>query len=163
MILCLATVRHTGSKTTRDHILKGFNTGSIKGGHVYPNTVYFDHIAPTKMKQFLPLIKKYTTLVPLRHPQDCALSWKKRGEPIKDMIEHWKTLVHVVDKEDPYYLPMGSNIHLWEFNRATGLNLHTNWPVINSHSGMGVLKRTEQMMVDKLCKDIQPFIERFYH
>lgn len=162
MILLLATVRHTGSKTTRDSILKGFNTGSIKGGHTYKDMVIFDHIMPSKMHWWRNLLGTWPLIIPLRHPHDCALSWKKRGEPIKDMIEAWHLLVDEFDPFEPLYLPMGSDEHLQKINAATGLDLHTDWPVINSHPGAGVLKRTEQESVSRLCNDIGDFLERFF-
>lgn len=79
----------------------------------------------------------------------------------------WYILVEQLDKYDPYYLPVDRpdrDEYLQKIGDGIGLDLKTDWPMTNSKHNttkIGDLGE-DQEQVDRLCKNIDHFLKRFY-
>lgn len=165
MILNIATIPHSGSKLLIDDILdvphQPNNQTPIDGIN------FFTHIhtynAPLHQMRF----EQYPTIVALRHPLLVATSWKKRGKEVSEMCVLWYILVEMLDKYDPYYLPVDHkdrDLYLQKINEGLGLDLKTDWPMVNSkHNTLKPEDLGEdQEQVDRLCNNIKPFLQKIY-
>ena len=121
LIYC-PTIPHTGTHFIRDHLLAGHNT------HV-------EHIWPESKFDWLPRLTQYASkgypiVVPLRHPAEVALSWKRRRKDPLELPTWWRTLVDYVNPYDPFYLPLDGarrNGALELLSDALGAELVTDW------------------------------------
>lgn len=166
-MLVFPTVRHTGSHFVVG--LFGFNINQGKSWkHNGEGEFYFDHIHPSQVDKFLPILQENTVVVPLRHPKVTAQSWKSRKKCEQEMIECFDCLVDVVDKEDPHYLPLDSDRrdkYLDALNSDLGLNLTTDWGAKGVKQNNQSLRHQDVKAspeVEDLCNRIKPFLDRFY-
>lgn len=161
------TIRHSGS-----HFVVGLFGFDINKGkswkHNGEGDFYFDHIHPSLKHRFLPLLEDNTVVIPLRHPKVVAKSWQARKKDELEMIEAWRCLVNDVDAFNPHYLPVDADNrdeHLKKLNADLGLDLETDWQpkgVKQNNSHLRHHDITATPAVDALCKQIQPFLNRFY-
>ena len=129
MTLFLASVYHTGTRFCRESLFSDFNfdphavSSRPEAAHVHIEPV---HIKP--LQHWLNTAEH--VVVPLRHPQLVAVSWKVRGMDLKALDEQWRTFIDVVMPHDPIYLPIDHPdrcFYLEDLNQRTGLNLKTDW------------------------------------
>jgi hypothetical protein len=126
----IASIRHTGSKLFVDDILKAphqANNQKPKSG-----VNFFTHIDLHNPLIHARCFQEYPTIVTLRHPLLVATSWKKRKKEISEMCVLWYILAEMLDKYNPYYLPVDHkdrDSYLQKINEGLGLNLKTDWPL----------------------------------
>lgn len=165
MILTIATIPHTGSRLLVDEIL-GAKWQNLKYKPV-DGVNYFEHIYTHNTPLHKMRMEQYPSIVTLRHPQLVATSWKKRGLDIDEMCICWYILVEMLDKYEPYYLPVDSkdrDVYLDTISKGIGIDLKTDWPMTNSKHNTQKAEHLgeDQESVDKLCENIKPFLKRFY-
>jgi hypothetical protein len=109
------------------------------------------------------LVKKFPTIIPLRHPSLIEESWKRReGEFEKEswrLKEEWEFLINEIDPHSPYYLPIDApdrQDYLDKINKDLGLNIRTRWKPVHSK------KNTHSLTFGEIEDYIKPFAERFY-
>jgi len=129
MILLLPTVKHTGSHFVLKQLLPDFEQMNLKDiDNLDPdkNIVIFDHLYPSKMDLWEPLMAKYPAIIPLRNKQDIMESWERREEPIDDFFDQWQILGRM-RKYKVYFInldaPKFRRMQLRRINQELDLNL----------------------------------------
>lgn len=115
----------------------------------------------------------------MRHPRAVAQTWTNRGgnhgsairsdrsadSKIKgvNLLNLYRLLIDVVDKHDPYYLPVDSPIReqfLSEFNKAMGIQFETDWRIVRNGGCSKVEMESEDIeAIEELLTN--PFFRRF--
>jgi hypothetical protein len=166
-MIVVASVHHTGTNFVFQHLLNGMR--QVGMGHYR----YVDEPMPAKsftrihcdMDQsgFLEWwLLRCECVVPMRHPVSVAESWKARGKDLANLARQWSTLKTQVEPYEPSYLPLDvedKEKWLTEFNEKTGLNIHTQWPVVMSCNKSATLTETERAAVVEVMDD--GFFDRF--
>lgn len=156
MILCVPTVKHTGTYFVGKHLL-GWPEHPLKRLETPPDpSVVMGHLYPSKRRLWEHWLRLYPAIVPIRHPYVVERSWLGRVEDTRDMFAMWREL-EWVDRFNPMYLPIDvpdREKYLQAINQRFGLNLTTDWPVINSKVG------TDSLDVDHTAPTIE--IRRLY-
>ena len=164
------TIRHSGSHFLVDLLGADINKtivwAQIKNAN--EDSVIFDHIAPTKAKFIIPLIKEHLTLIPLRHPYLIEKSWDDRQKDKDDLYSALETLINEIDPYRPYYLPLDAQdreSYLNAIRAVTGLTLHTKWQGKGVRHNNQALRHTDVTPSTKMkdfVKEQQSFFDRFY-
>ena len=134
----------------------GFEQASFIERPDVDNLIYLGHITRNSIEH----IKKldHPIIVPLRHPSLVEESWRRRGKSTTDLRENFRLLVDEIDPLNPLYLPIDvpdRQTYLDRINSELGLNLVTDWGVVNSQCHTFDIARKES--------NIEPdFISRFY-
>lgn len=81
------------------------------------------------------------------------------------MVISYYILVEILDNYDPLYLPIDSkdrDKYLDKINKKLGTSYETDWPVVSTYNTRkpDLGEHTEQ--VERLVKNIKPFLDRFY-
>ena len=160
------TIQHTGTK------LLARMFGDIHWASFNENTddresvLYLGHLTVNSIEAIKRL--SHPIIVPLRHPYLVAESWQRRGKPLTELVDNFRLLVNEIDKLDPHYLPVDikdRDRYLDLINRDLGLNLSTEWKVVNSVKRTYNIDRKDlspNEIVKDLVKEIEPFLSRFY-
>ena len=128
----LPTIQHTGTKLLAK-LFKDFYWASFDEVTEEPNVLFLGHLTVNSINK----IKKldHPILVPLRHPNLVAESWRRRGKPLNELIENFNLLVNEIDPLKPHYLPIDvpdRQGYLDKINQDLNLNLTTDWSIENS-------------------------------
>lgn len=170
-MIIVPTIRHTGSHFVL-HLL------GVKGRvncftwrtaqQASHNSVVFDHVLPHQRHIYLDLIKRHTTIVPLRHPYLTQKSWQDRNRDLDDMIAMWEVMANDIAPLDPHFLPLdvdNRDDYLHNINRTSGLYLQTDWTPQGERKGNSATRHTDVSPVpevEALCERIEPFLRSFY-
>lgn len=166
MIYTIPAIQHTGTK------LLARMFGDIHWASFYEDTsehsnaLYLGHLTKNSIEAIKRL--NHRIIVPLRHPYLVAESWNRRNKPISELIENFRLLVNEVDKLNPLYLPIDTDNRqdcLDNINQELGLNLTTNWEVVNSKKDTYNLRHKDikpDPSVKALVDEIEEFLKRFY-
>lgn len=157
----LFTIPHTGSHLVRDEVIGGEWVGA--GDRAEGNC--FNHILMHNPSLLTMRMQQAPTIITVRHPRLAATSWIKRKKDVKDLIVSYYILVEILDKYDPLYLPIDSkrrDEYLEAINKALKTDYQTDWPMVSVHNTRkpDLGEYTED--IDRLCKNIKPFLDRFY-
>ena len=162
----MPTIQHSGTLFTR--ALIPFDPISLvekprEGDWLYWGHMHRDVAGRDNWKK---LVKRFPTIVPLRHPSLISESWKRReGEFEKEswrLKEEWKFLIDEIDPYNPYYLPIDSpqrQDYLDVINKDLGINARTRWKPVHSKKQTFNLQPKE---IDSELDFIKPLISRFY-
>lgn len=121
-MICIPTVQHSGSLFVVDHLFGG------------RKNVVFRHFGQPAFEQIYEHINGRNCIIPLRRLKDIAYSWSGRQKDPAHLDRDIGLMIEFAQEYNPYFLPIDHDdrdIYLSEINKAFGLNLETDWPVIN--------------------------------
>jgi hypothetical protein len=152
-VILVASVPHSGSR----FVLK-----------LLGKPAFFWHVYQGESLEYITELGKFCpVVVPLRHPRAVAQSWVNRGKPIRTHAKHeamcvmFRTLIDVVDKLKPLYLPVdvpNRDEYLSALKGVAG-ELHTNWEPVTDGLPQKALSEDDELAVSELLAD--PFFARF--
>lgn len=164
-MILVPTIPYTGTHFMRDHLLAGLETD-------------VRHIWDNRMEKWAERIAAgHPIIVPLRHPINVAMSWKRREHlggsrlRVMNLPDWWRRLSGMIDPARPYYLPLDlphrREACLDNINKNLGLELATDWPVIrekfSGDYGSGCLDPEEiEVAVTQVYQELEPFFSRWY-
>lgn len=125
-------------------------------------------VKQSQVDQAVEKLKFCRAVVPLRHPCVVWESWKRKKMDFQPFQDAWLNLIKQIDPFNPCYLPIDSekrDYYLWNLNHKLGLDIKTDWPVINSRSHTSHLiyqDLEEDQSIVTFIQDISCFINRFY-
>ena len=175
MIILAPTIQHTGSYFLVKHLLADFEQRNLKDG-VEDGSVTFDHTLPSKHERWLEIIHglrekriNFHTIVPLREPHKIFISWQRRGRDFQELIDQVEYMVALQDEIRPLFLPIDHKDrqdYLDVINKATGLNLETDWHIVHgkkdTHNAkieeLEPYRRTYEVFLEKL----RPIVNGIY-
>jgi hypothetical protein len=171
VIVCIPTIKHSGTHLLKNDIFKAFKNASyvqaLDGGcddgdysvtwHVVGQN--FDTMAEV-MDLGIPIIS------PMRHPARVKESYIRRGMypprcDSQSFDTQWKNMIKIYEKYDPMY------IHIDSENRDSDVlkvaskisrDLHTDWPLLGATHGVHDFKVT-----DDSIKGIPNWVMDFYN
>jgi hypothetical protein len=164
-IVCVPTVPHTGSKFVAKHLLQDFR--ELNPRRDTGAGVYWAHVWPDMRPYWDEVLTKGPVIVPMRKPRDIMLSHARRGRPLEDVLFLFDNLVEWVLPHDPLFLPIDAQDRdqwLADINKATGLDLKTEWPRVGS---IGIAKaKVNEAKVNKFAAELTErhadLLSRFY-
>lgn len=160
MILLVASVHHTGTKTICNSVLAPFS--GFLPHRPEPEGKLRLHIEECHLVDLEYWTGHAITIVPMRHPRSVAIGWKSRFKPLALLEKQWNQLKELAPRVD-YYLPVDTEDRdEWvdKVNLDLKLNLFTDWPVIGQHGGEYFeLDERENRQVDSWMAD--GFFEQF--
>lgn len=168
-IIIIPTVPHTGTMLTVGLFTDlGYAECGVMDGLTPDKAIRMCHIVKDgQYERALRFIKRgRPAVVPIRHPYLVWESWKRRGEPIKDMITAYKRLPELHDL-GAYFLPIDGDRdkYLKSIKDALNLPITTSWPIVNGKQSTHAMKYTEVQPDDEiksLVDDMQDFLSLFY-
>ncbi len=136
-MILVASVHHTGTNFVMKDLLRSYKLthASIRviGDNPFHKTQL--HIQKRYTSELAYWLPRSKVIVPIRHPVDVALSWKRRLKDLNEMKAQFEMLLSVVDDYNPAYLPIDAMDRDWwlsQLNQRFSTNLSTNWDVIGS-------------------------------
>lgn len=121
------------------------------------------------MQRWRELLPDFPIIVPLRHPKRVFLSWQRRGKPTGHCIQEWKNIIEIVDKYNPYYLPVDSQsreFYLEKIQDKFGLGFDVTWEPRGSKTG-SIHKNIEDIYIEPVAEayvnSIQWFIDEHWN
>jgi hypothetical protein len=166
----LISVPHTGTWFTIRLLTAAglrethLNPAKIEDGHVYHGHM----LKGTQTHAAMRLATQMPLVCPLRHPFRVEESWRRKGKDIGYMIECFRIYQDKFLPLDPLVMPVDSpkkNHALSELSAGLGLDLATDWSVVNGKSGTDGLDLTEfdpSPGVVDLVSEMHPFLARYY-
>ncbi len=169
MAILVPTIPHTGTKLLANDILREYEHNALINKPEGQQKID-DHIFPEKITRWKELLNEYPAIIPLRNPISVAVSWERRHRDLGELCVMWYIMVEQIDRYNPHYLPIDSadrDSHLDSINRSLGLQLTTEWPIVNSvhgsmDSGFNDLSEGARPQILRLCKNLEHFFGRFY-
>ena len=167
MIVLAPSVPHTGAGFVSRELLRHFTKIGMAAHYEHDHGQISTHLDGYAIDQVanLMVLRNYPTIVPLRHPELVAISWKRRGEEVSDAIPYWQALIEVIDPLEPCYLRLDSEYRdadLDVINGRWGLNLETDWPIVNASTDAAKpLDHRERDTVGSLMSEYRAFFARF--
>ena len=116
MIVASTSVPHNG---TRFLIRSLLPSAGIEAIHL--------HCEDENMPKLTELSQEYPLVIPVRHPREVALSWKKKGYDIGLMFGLYRNMFSF---ENPFYFPIDGrerDAHLNALGEFLGVELQTDW------------------------------------
>ena len=144
MIIVVPSIPHTGTMFVYHEILKEIPQ-EIRNPKKGPGKIQI-HIYQDRMDELYSL-SAYPWIVPLRHPEKVAITWKSREKDLAELREFWWRLLDLVDSFEPHYLSIDApnrNAQLAKINESIGLNAQTDWPIVASHGLSATLTSAER-------------------
>lgn len=171
MIIVIASVHHTGTNFLHNHLFAGMrqlpqNRHSFVKGFPVPTSGCHKvrcHIEPENIDNLFWWLNKAKIIVPLRHPEKVAVSWKARDKPLSDMLWQFQAMKRVFAEHEPLYLPIDSprrEDYLRALGQAIRKPLQTSWPVVSSLGKIATLSDDDREIVAEVMAD--GFFDRFY-
>lgn len=169
-VVLVTSIPHAGTRFVFEHLLSPLRRSSET--EVDPEGFLLEHISPDKVPRIRAWLRLYPCIVPIKHPRDVAISWKKRNlnnrtyYQTQNLCDYYRRLVSAVDPFEPFYLPLDRpdrQEYLDSINRGTWLNLETDWPIWQSIGGHARLNEEEEEMVVDLLDELSGFFTRFWY
>jgi len=150
VIVLVPTIPHTGTTLVLKHLLPFLP--DMRNPKRCGHGKIFCHIYEERIAELLPLLEKYPAVIPLRHPEKVAISWKARKKDLNELWGLWETLVDVIDPYHPLYLAIdsaGRDQALRSISKTLGLDLKTDWSVIASTGLTATLTEEEKEQANR--------------
>lgn len=166
-MILVPTIPHAGTHFMRDVLFAGMVQGT-KG------RVRVEHLTPSSCPTLVEMGRKAEgVVIPLRHPCEIALSWRRRGKDIlgatgSATLGQWMSnMVEYFDPLDPHYLPLDTSereLYLRRMNFDLGLELETDWQPVRGeeYQQPAVLTQQEFGHILEAIGDHAEFWARFY-
>ena len=156
----LFSIPHTGTHLVRDEIIGGTWTNAKQG-----SAQISEHIYTFNAPLLITRMEQSPTIITVRHPRLTATSWLKYGKDVRELPILYYILVELLDKYEPLYLPIDGkdrDKYLTEINNKLGTDYKTDWPMVSVHNTRKPDLGEHAEDIDRLCKNIKPFLDRFY-
>ena len=126
-------------------------------------SIHVGHISDKNIQAIKSL--EVPIIVPFRHPEYVAESWKRRGKCLGILKHAYILLMNEIDPLNPYYLAVDSpkrDDQLNEINESLGLRLKTDWKPQNSVTETYNLSKTELTPMPTLLDVVGSLMTRLY-
>lgn len=135
----------------------------------YPQTIYHGHMVKRgQIERALELSERMPLVIPMRHPFRVEESWKRRGRSVDEMLACYRTFLAEFWLLRPYILPIDSerrDAALSKLREGLGLELRTDWPVVNGVKGahaIGLDELEPSERVIELVEEMRPILVEYY-
>lgn len=165
------SVSHTGTNfTKRLFIERGFEDLALNQSPTRKNAYYCGHIRPDDLQPLaLKLAGRMPLICPFRHPYRTEASWLKQGRGTsKDLVAAYRILFEKYIPLKPYILAVDSpnrEKQLSELSKGIGLDLKTDWEVINTKANTYATDLKDFNPSDEVIaftKEINQFLGTYY-
>ncbi|MEQ8504600.1 MAG: hypothetical protein RIB80_04690 [Rhodospirillales bacterium] len=125
-------------------------------------------IKETQMRRAEERAQKMPLILPLRHPFVVEEAWQRRGRPIAELLEGFRSYQDRFWPIAAHVMPVDSDRReacLAEMADGLGLPLKTDWTVINGREKTHDLRWTDctpSDAVKRLADEMTPILERYY-
>ena len=161
-MIAVVSVQHTGTI----FVLKLFNNQyhQAKLDEIPDRpSIHVGHISDKNIQAIKSL--EVPLIVPFRHPEYVAESWRRRGKCLGILKHAYMLLMEEIEPLNPYYLAVDSpkrENQLNEINESLGLRLKTDWKPQNSVTETYNLSKTELTPMPTLLDVVGPLMTRLY-
>lgn len=164
MIVCVPSIRHSGTRLVTKHILSDFVP--VNPRQPIPNDgkchVITGHVTEPSLEYMNHYMQNFPSIVPMRHPASIWKSFADRDMSYDFYFDHWLNLMELyaeypmaivhVDRHDRDY-------YLNEASKFLGVPLSTTWP---NDATTGDCGNAEIVVTDLMASKIPSIIMDFY-
>lgn len=164
-MIIIPTVQHTGTHRIAKLFPMGWTWAALNE-EVTGNILKVGHINENSIENIKNLVKYYPAIIPLRHPYRVEESWKRRGKCPGEMERHYRLLINELAPLNPSFIAIDTDqrqAQLDQVNEKLGLNLETNWDVLNSKQNtynLPIKELTPSDAVKRLAEE--DFFKQYY-
>jgi len=154
-MIIIPTIPHCGTRFLTEYLLP-------KAGYS-EDDIWFRHVYPANIAEICDMAKKHKTIMPLRSPENCALSWKKRGLPASEMYSLYLAGLMLLHRfPQILVLPIDSDVrdaYLGVAMLRLGVEIETDWPIVKPHCNQVAELDADDM---KYVEALNEFVGRWY-
>lgn len=165
VLICLTTIRHSGSHFFTDHLLKGWKSVSPAARPDQEFHSYiFTHFGDSSYDAFYHDLTRWPTVSPLRSPKALVESHKRRYQNYYWLERELERLSDLDKEVRISYLPLDGKLrwkHLTDLNERLHTDLQTDWPVIREATNLPGITE-DPRKVDWVWDNYGHIFGRFY-
>ena len=150
----LASVKHNGSRFGM----------KLLGANIPRINPKFDHFSAGSKEKIENWCKERCVIVPLRHPEKVARSWKRDGFPLADLLSSYSVMLSLAEENRFHYLPLDTpcrESRLRQIELELGHDLPTSWSVVGSDGPSPKLSLSESTRMKDFALENMGFFGRF--